>query len=122
MHKNLLLLKTLLLSTSQRNIYKYCKDRKKRRKIVGGTIGAAIIYAMIMVYCIAVCVGYGYVGLIDAAPVMFALVISTLAVFFTFAHSRKPGKTLGNFLYSCCMPGAVFALLTPDCKEIRGNL
>ena len=37
-----------------------------------------------------------------------------LAVFFTFAHSRKPGKTLGNFLYGCCMPGAVFALLTPD--------
>ena len=37
-----------------------------------------------------------------------------LAVFFTFAHSRKPGKTLGNFLYACCAPGAVFALLTPD--------
>ena len=37
-----------------------------------------------------------------------------LAVFFTFAHSRAPGKTLGNFLYSCCMPGAAFALLTPD--------
>ncbi len=37
-----------------------------------------------------------------------------LAVFFTFAHSRKPGKTLGNFLYACCMPGAAFALLTPD--------
>ena len=84
MHKNLLLLKTLLLSTSQRNIYKHCKDRKKRRKIVGGTIGAAVIYAMIMVYCIAMCVGYGYVGLIDAAPVMCALVISALAFFFTF--------------------------------------
>ena len=37
-----------------------------------------------------------------------------LAVFFTFAHSLRPGKTLGNFLYSCCMPGAAFALLTPD--------
>ena len=37
-----------------------------------------------------------------------------LAVFFTFAHSRRPGKTLGNFLYSCCMPGAAFALATPD--------
>ena len=37
-----------------------------------------------------------------------------LAVFFTFAHSRRPAKTLGNFLYSCCMPGAAFALLTPD--------
>lgn len=37
-----------------------------------------------------------------------------LAVFFTFAHSRKPGPTLGNFLYACCAPGAAFALLTPD--------
>ncbi len=37
-----------------------------------------------------------------------------LAVFFTFAHARRPGKTLGNFLYSCCGPGALFALLTPD--------
>ena len=37
-----------------------------------------------------------------------------LAVFFTFAHSRRPGETLGNFLYSCCMPGALFALATPD--------
>ena len=37
-----------------------------------------------------------------------------LAVFFTFAHSRRPGTTVGNFLYSCCMPGAAFALLTPD--------
>ena len=37
-----------------------------------------------------------------------------LAVFFTFAHSRAPGKTLGNFLYACCAPGALFALLTPD--------
>ena len=37
-----------------------------------------------------------------------------LAVFFTFAHSRRPGNTLGNFLYSCCAPGALFALLFPD--------
>lgn len=37
-----------------------------------------------------------------------------LAVFFTFAHSRRPGKTVGNFLYACCAPGAAFALLTPD--------
>jgi len=37
-----------------------------------------------------------------------------LAVFFTFFHSRRPGKTVGNFLYACCAPGAAFALLTPD--------
>ena len=32
------LMKTLLLSTSQRNIYKYSKDKKKRKKVVGSTI------------------------------------------------------------------------------------
>ena len=42
-----------------------------------------------------------------------------LAVFFTFWHSLlRPegelGRTLGNFLYSTCMPGAAFALLFPD--------
>ena len=37
-----------------------------------------------------------------------------LAVFFTFAHALRPGETLGNFLYSCCMPGAAMALLFPD--------
>lgn len=37
-----------------------------------------------------------------------------LAVFFTFYHCLRPGETVGNFLYSCCMPGALFALLCPD--------
>lgn len=37
-----------------------------------------------------------------------------LAVFFTFFHSVFPGKTVGCFLYSVCMPGALFALLFPD--------
>lgn len=37
-----------------------------------------------------------------------------LAVFFTFFHSRHPTETIGNFLYSTCMPGAACALLFPD--------
>lgn len=37
-----------------------------------------------------------------------------LAVFFTFFHSLRPGETVGEFLYSVCMPGAFFALLFPD--------
>ena len=84
MSKNILLLRTLLLSTSQRNIYKHCKDKKKRRKIVAGMIGSIVLYAMIMAYSISMCVGYGAFGMIDAAPVMCALVISALAFLFTF--------------------------------------
>lgn len=40
--------------------------------------------------------------------------LCSLAVFFTFYHCLRPGKTAGNFLYSTCMPGAAFALLFPD--------
>ena len=40
--------------------------------------------------------------------------LCSLAVFFTFWHSRRPGELLGGFLYSTCMPGAVFALVFPD--------
>ena len=83
MKNNLILLKTLLLSTSRRNIYRCSGDRKKRRKIDGGAIGAALLYAMLMVYCILICIGYGAVGMIDSAPVMCALIISALAFVFT---------------------------------------
>lgn len=84
MNRDLILLKTLLLSTSQLNIYKNCKDKRKRGKIAGGVIGAALIYAMIMAYSIVMCIGYGAAGLIESAPVMCALIISMLAFFFTF--------------------------------------
>jgi len=84
MNKSMILLRTLLLSTSQSNIYRHCRDKKKRGKIVGGLIGAALLYAMIMAYCIVMCIGYGKAGIIDATPVMCALVISMLAFLFTF--------------------------------------
>ena len=83
-NKSILLLKTLLLSTSQRNIYRNTKDRKKKKRILGSTIGAAILYVMLIGYGILMCVGYGAYGMIDAAPVMCALMISGLAFFFTF--------------------------------------
>ncbi len=84
MEKNsILLLKTLLLSTSSRNLYRYSKDKKKRRKILLNTFGTFILYAMLMAYCVLMCIGYGTMGLIDAAPVMCALVISVLSFFLT---------------------------------------
>ena len=83
-NNSILLLKTLLLSTSQRNIFRYSKDKKKRKKIVGSTIGLFLLYAMLIGYGILMCIGYGAAGIIDAAPVMCALVISVLAFFFTF--------------------------------------
>ena len=69
-NNGILLLKTLLLSTSQRNIFRYSKDKKKRKRIVGNTIGLILLYAMLMAYCVAMCVGYGVLGIIREAPVM----------------------------------------------------
>ena len=83
MNKNIVLLKNLLLSTSRRNSYRFCKDRKKRGRIVGSAVGQAVLYLMLMAYCIANCVGYGAFGLTGSIPVLCALVISALSFFFT---------------------------------------
>lgn len=84
MKNSIYLLKALLLSTSRRNIYRHSTDKKKRKRIVGNTVAAVFVYAMLIGYCIAMCVGYGTYGIIDAAPVMCALTISVLAFLFTF--------------------------------------
>lgn len=87
-NNGIVLLKALLLSTSQINIYRHCDDAKKRKKIVGGIIGAVIIYAMIMTYCISMCIGYGKYGIIDSAPVMCAIIISALGFVFTLFRTN----------------------------------
>jgi ABC-2 type transport system permease protein len=84
----LLLLKTLLLSTSQRNIYRYTTDSKKKKRIVGSTVALVFLYALLMGYCILMCIGYGTYGIIDAAPAMCALTISVIAFVFTFLKTN----------------------------------
>ena len=83
MKNNILLLKTLLLSTSRFNLIKHCDDPKKRKKAIGGVIGVVVIYVMLMFYAISICMGYGEYGIIDSAPNMCAIIISALAFFFT---------------------------------------
>ena len=83
MNKSLLLLRTLLLSTSQLNIVRHSTDKKVKSRFVLVVIGMFFLYAMLMGYSIAICVGYGVYGIIDAAPVMCALVISILSFAFT---------------------------------------
>ncbi len=84
MKRNYLLMRTLLLSTSQRNIYRYSKDPKKRKKIIFGYVGVAVLYAMLIGYSAAICIGYGSYGMIESAPVLCALTISALSFVFTF--------------------------------------
>ncbi|MBR5968238.1 MAG: hypothetical protein IK001_06545, partial [Lachnospiraceae bacterium] len=87
-NKDLLLLKTLLLSTSQRNIYKHTTDRSKKGRVVGNWIGMSILYIMLMAYCIATCIGYGEAGIIGSAPVLCALTVSLLAFVFTLLKTN----------------------------------
>ncbi|MCR5281910.1 MAG: hypothetical protein K6E18_00930 [Lachnospiraceae bacterium] len=88
MKSNLLLLRTLLLSTSSRNIYKHTTDKKVKKRIRLGYFGMFCLYAMIIGYSISMCVGYGAYGLLDAIPVMCATVISFLAFLFTFLRTN----------------------------------
>ena len=83
MKKNNLLLKTLLMSTSSLNIFRYTTDKKKKGKIVGAFFGLLILYAMLMFYFIAACIGYGRIGIIVSVPVLCSVSISMLAFFFT---------------------------------------
>lgn len=83
LNNEILLLKTLLLSSSLRNIYRHCRDEKKRKKIIWSYVGMVILYAMLIGYSIAMCIGYGKFGIINAAPVLCALIISMLAFIFT---------------------------------------
>ncbi len=84
MKKVSVLLKTMMLSTSQWNIYKYTDDKKKKGRVVGNTVGMVVLFIMLMGYSIAQCIGYGMFGLTDSIPVMCALVISALGFFLTF--------------------------------------
>ena len=88
MKDNLILLKTLLLSTSSVNIYKHSKDQKKRSRIIGNTIGVIILYLLLMAYCILLCIGYGMIGMAHIIPVICALTISVLSLVFTFFKSN----------------------------------
>ncbi len=79
-----LLLRTLLLSTSSINILKHTTDKKKKGRIIGGFVGLALLYAMLMAYCIATCAGLCAQGLGDSVPAFCVMILSGLALVFTF--------------------------------------
>ena len=88
MKNSIVLLKTLLLSTSRVNIYRHTTDSKKRKKIVGNIIGVIVLYAMLMGYSVSMCIGFGKYGIIDAAPVMYAIIVSALGFILTLFRTN----------------------------------
>ena len=83
-NKSILLIKTLLLSTSQMNICKHSTDKKKKRKAVISMVGFGILYLMIMFYGVIYCMGFGKSGMSDSIPVMCAMIVAALAAILTF--------------------------------------
>ncbi len=88
MNKNILLFKTLLLSTSSFNICRYTKDKKKKRKIVAAYVGLAFLYAMLIGYSLAMCIGFGQIGVIDAVPGICAMTVSVLSFILTMLRTN----------------------------------
>lgn len=113
-NKNMVLLKNLLLSTSRRNSFKYCRDKKKRGKIIGSTVGAVILYLMLMAYCVANCIGYGKFGMTKAIPVTCATLVSVLALVFTFFKTN--GYLFGFKEYDMLMSLPFDAKTVAGCK------
>ncbi len=115
MDKNsILLLKPLLLSTSQSNIYKPTTDKKKKKKIIGARIGLFFLYAMVMAYSILTCIGYGIVGMTNSTPVLCAVTVSTLAFFFTVFKTN--GYLFGFKEYDMLMSLPFDARTVAGCK------
>ena len=84
MNKNsIVLFRALLKSTSQWNIYKYCKDKKKKGRIIGNFIGYSILYLCLIAYCIGTAIGYGKMELTEIMPANCAITVSILAFIFT---------------------------------------
>ncbi len=82
-NKRMILLKALLLSTSRVNTLKYSTDKKKKSGIIGAYFGVAILYLMLLGYCLAMAYGFGQYGLIFAIPEMTAVIISVMSFFLT---------------------------------------
>ena len=44
--------------------------------------------------------------------------LCSINIFLILWHAWKPNKTLGNFLYTVCIPGALAALITPTWTKL----
>lgn len=85
-NKRMLLLKTLLLSTSEINAYKYSKD-KRRGKVIGNMIGKGIVGLMLIIYFGLAGVGMNALGYTDAVPTLCAMTVSAMGLFLTLLRS-----------------------------------
>ncbi|MBR0434537.1 MAG: hypothetical protein IJK13_00850 [Lachnospiraceae bacterium] len=82
--KSAVLLKTMIRANSTFNILRHEKDKKKKRKMIGGIIGIACIYLMIIIYAGGYSALCGYSGMAYAVPASVGVILFAMNFFFTF--------------------------------------
>lgn len=85
-------------------LYRYLddKDRKNMRLILASAVVADELLKMAVLF-----IGGNYL------PRYLPLHLCSVNIFLIAWHALRPNKTLENFLYTVCLPGALFPLLTP---------
>jgi len=83
-----ILLRTLLLSTSQLNQFKYETDKKLKRKIVRQTIALFFLYLCIMFMFVSMAAGYAVSDMSNHIPALSAISIIMLEFIFTLLKTN----------------------------------
>lgn len=86
-NNTLVLLQTLRRSSSTINTIKYTNDKKKRSKAIGGIVGLGVLYFFLLLFCVLINAGFGFVGMADQIPIFTVIVISGMCLIFTFLKS-----------------------------------
>ncbi len=82
------LLKILALSTSWRNRLKYCKDSKKKNRIIGEITAYVLLGGLLLAYCAAIGIFYGQSGFGEYLPAVSALIVSIFTFIFTLIKTN----------------------------------
>ena len=85
---NIVLIKALLLSTSQINILKYSTDKKKRGRVKGNLISYVILAIITIALCVSQCIGLNVLNLSHVIPVGCAISLSALGFIMTVFRSN----------------------------------
>ena len=97
----MLLLKTMLVSTSNINILKHSDDKKKRGLAWGNLIGFSFLYLLLGAYVALTCAGMALFGMAEAVPAIPAVVIAAVSLIFTLLKAH--GMLFGYKEYDMVM-------------------
>ena len=103
------LLAFVLISAICCYLYTKCKDTGRRR--FRFTVASLIVLDEILKIIVLSAFGNYNVNYLP-------LHLCSINIFLIAIHVFKPWKTLGNFLYAICIPGAILALLFPTWTKL----